>query len=399
MTPQGSVPVNPDLLEKYAVIRSSPRWTEVEESRKRLEKLRESKQPYDKMEVDRDNVLRYAATLQRASETVTAGLCLAVHLAGFSAATRPDQRIEDGLRALSSGLDLPALDETDTKAELARCLAAAFPELRIEQPAMNDLGAWQASLEKALAFVRGAPPVDLPGCQKRAREAWKARLLAHLARQTEIPPDIDYLRCRTAGYPEGQVLRGRHLTVREWSEGYIAGISASPAILPLWFAFGALGGLGFEVGKELASAGSRASYDESQEAGEFVQRAAPMAPRKGIIVVRVGTESVTTNWRVGAVPALVVTAEQYLGEAKVDLKNYFQSRLHGILIEVERAESWEAGLRRVDVSRISRSVAVPLGFIVSRPPETMPAGYRFAVSPPDAATACNEVFLSTPPPA
>jgi hypothetical protein len=403
MTPQETVPLNPELLEKYSVLRSSPSWKQVEESRRRLESLRQSDGAYDKMEVDRDNVLLYSATMRRSGETIAAALCLAVHLARFSDKTTQAQRIEDGFSALAAGLDLFSLDEVQTRDELVRCASAILPDQRLEFPTMNDPGSWKQSLDAALKTIRDADRPQIDDCRRRSLENWRARLLAHAAGKTEVPPDIDYLRCRTAGVIEGMVLRGRlkSLSVREWSEAYVTGMTLSPYQIPLWFAFGALGGLGFEIARELPGIASKTVENEEWKAAvEFVMQATSTVPRKGVIVVRAATESLTANWRVSPVPALVVTADQFHARHKVELNSYFESRIHGILVEVERNETVEAALRRVDVARVQRPyLTLAIGLIVAQRPATPPAGYRFSVAPQDSVEACNDAFLSVPPPA
>jgi hypothetical protein len=345
----------------------------------------------------------YSATLRRSGETIAAALCLAVHLARFSDKAAQAQRIEDGLSVLAAGMDLFGLDEAQTRDELVRVASAILPDQRLEFASMHDPGVWKQSLEFALKAIRESERPAIEDCRKRSLDNWRARLLAHAGGKTDVPPDIDYLRCRTAGVIEGMVLRGRlkSLSVREWSEAFVAGMSVSPYLMPLWFAFGALGGLGFEIARDLPGIAAKSTENEEWKASvEFVMQAASTVPRKGVLVVRAAAESLTANWRVSTVPALVVTADQFHAKYKVEMNGYFESRVHGILIEVERNETVENALRRVDVDQMRRPyLSLQIGLIVPQRPATPPTGYRFCVAPKDSVEACNEVFLSVPPPA
>jgi hypothetical protein len=401
MTPSSEIAISPELLEAHFILRASPSWKEVQEARNRLKALAaDGAQAYPKMETDRISVLQYAATLQRSADAVIFGMALATHLASFSPSDLPAQRLADGFQALSSGLDLLSLDEADTKAALERLVSEGLPELKIEPASLTTPAAWRSALDSALDQVRKLGPPDALATQRRAWGAWQARLLAYARRQPVVPPDIDYLRCRAEGSAPGTILRGRlqNLSVREWSEAYIAGVASNAAIkAPLWFGLGALAGQGFDLSPDITPT-TAASQEESEAAVQFLQRVGTSNPKKGLIVVRLKAESISANWRVSTVPALTVTAEEYLSQAKAKVDDYFLARLHGVLIEVDQnQEPAEAQKQAIWPAIRKATPSVKIGFLMARPPDntaSVPSGSVYTVAPADAAAAAK-AFLTT----
>ena len=447
----GPILFDPELLERYAIIRSSPSWQNVKESMTRLKPLRESDaKPYEQMDLDRDNVRRYAAILQSSASSIFYGVCLAAHLARFSKTEAFAQRLNDGFAALSTGLELPTLGESDTGQELARCAASAFPDLKIEVPALlppapapdaapaqaepanpppepadqqqapaeepapatqtaaaateasatPTLDPWSSALQSTLAKIRDMAPLNEGDFTQRASDAWQARLQAFLSAQPEVLPDIDYLRCRAANHPLGTVLRGRlkNASLREWSEAYVRGMyTGVPLPVPLWFALAALAALGFDIPRELTSV---TVPTEGEAAAKFISRIPPTSDiPKGLIILRTTAESQTANWQISpSMPTLIVTAEDFFRTDKASLRSYFQPRLYGVLIEVGRDEDHTAALNRVGLNKIrQRFPSARVGFLLAALPQnpTAMGDYGFAVLPGGAYDAYVKAF---PPP-
>lgn len=164
MTEAVTIPFDPELLETWQIIRSTPTWKVVKTSIERLKSLRKpAAMPYDQMEVDRDNVLRYAEILKNSSDAITYGICLAAHLARCSTAQAFEERWKEGFQALSTGLDLAARDEADTRTELQRCAQAAFADLQIQSVPLTapSAVAAQEPTPAPLAAEPTAAPLDV----------------------------------------------------------------------------------------------------------------------------------------------------------------------------------------------------------------------------------------------
>jgi hypothetical protein len=398
--------------------------------------LQPSANPYDQMDLDRDNVLRFATNLESSAESIAYAICLAAHLARFSKTRVFEQRLNDGFVALSTGLDLGSLSETETRSELERCAHAAFPDLQFRFPPLTaaqpapgsrETGEasekngeefqraptapasqpaedpWRTALESALSRISVILPPSMNDVIQKTADSWQARLTAFLtgsSGQAEIPPEIDYLRCRAANLPLGMVLRGRlrNASLRDWNEVYVFGMSVRGdfASLPLWFALAALGALGFDVPRTLDSA----SNDEMQAAESFVSKIPTRSPPKGLLILRLTAESQTAEWKISAsMPALILTSEDFLREGKANLRSYFKPRLHGVLIEMSRDELPAAAQTRANINTIKDQLpSVRVGFLMRTPNESakkMAEGV-VAVSPADAWEAYSQAFPSPP---
>jgi hypothetical protein len=236
---------------------------------------------------------------------------------------------------------------------------------------------------------------------QRASDSWQTRLLSFLTGlpgQSEIPPDIDYLRCRAANHPLGTVLCGRlkNVSLRDWNEAYVTGMSVSTAV-PLWFALAALRALGFDVPRDLNSAKSKA---ESRAATDFVSKIPTTSSPKGLLILRLTAESQTAEWKISpSMPALILTPEDFLREGKANLQSYFQPRLHGVLIEMARNETPAAVQARVSlmVAIRERLLSVRVGFLMiaqDQAAKNMVNG-AVAVNAADAAEAYTQAFATT----
>ncbi|RSL18003.1 hypothetical protein EDE15_3557 [Edaphobacter aggregans] len=435
MTPTDPIPFDPELLEVYGIIRSTPAWKDVKDSMARLAPLRQpAAKPYDQMDLDRDNVLRYAGILRNSSDSIAYAICLAAHLARFSKTQVFEQRLNEGFQALSTGLDLPALAEADTRTELDRCLRGVFPNQKIELPSLRApapapapdapqqprptsetpdvesaaapsgdpaADAWRNALERVLTQIRDMDPLNIDSVIQKAYDVWQARLMAFLSTQPEVPPDIDYLRCRALNLPPGMILRGRlkNVSLREWNEAFVAGMSETGVTfpVPLWFSLAALGALGFDVPRDLSSV---KSAEENKAASEFISKIPQTSPPKGLLILRVTAESQTAGWNIStSMPTLIITPTDFLREGKANLQSYFQPRLHGVLIEVGRDEQPAAALARANGAAIKEKLpSVRLGFLMAAQPQNavLPSGYNsFAIMPTDAMDAYTKAFMST----
>lgn len=409
-----------ELLQRYAIIRSTPFWKGVRESMTRLERLQKTSEPYDQMDLDRDNVLRYAAILRDSSDSIAWGICLAVHLSRFSTTQAFEQRLNEGFLALSTGLDLASLTESETRDELQRCGRAAFSNLGLDFPALNipaQLPAatpqqadvsdqWRKALDGALSSITTMEPPNMNEVEQKAADFWQARLGAFLtAGQLEIPPDIDYLRCRAAKLPLGMVLRGRlrNVSLREWSEAYVAGISNTGATtgVPLWFGLGALGALGFDIPRDPSllrfSGENSKSSEEASATASFISRIPTISPPKGLLVLRLTAESQTAEWKISpSMPALVLTPEDFLREGKLNVQSYFQPRLAGVLVEVARDEQLDAAQKRVATIK-GRLPSIKVGLLMVTQNEAAKKLFpgAVAVKPIDALDASAQAFSSS----
>jgi hypothetical protein len=416
-----AIPFNAEFLQTYGIIRSTPGWKDVQESMTRLERLEKTAEPYDQMDLDRDNVLRYAAILRNSSDSIACGICLAAHLSRFSTIQAFEQRFHEGFIALSTGLNLPSLTETETREELQRCSRAAFPNIALNFPALNivaQLSAttpqavvsnpWRMALDGALSQIATMDPVDLNEIEQKAADSWQARLGAFLAAgstQSEIPPDIDYLRCRAAKLPLGMVLRGRlkNVSLREWSETYVAGTSKMGAAtgVPLWFALGALGALGFDIPRDQSllrfSGENSKATEEANATMKFISGIPTISPPKGLLVLRLTAESQTAEWKISpSMPALVLTPEEFLREGKLNVQTYFQPRLTGVLVEVARDEQPDAAQKRVTTIK-DKLPSVKVGLLMVTQNEAAKKVFSgmVAVKPSDALDASTQAFSSS----
>jgi hypothetical protein len=511
VTPGSPNPFDPLLLETSGVIRGTPSWKEVKEAMGRLADLRKAEaKPYEQMDLDRVRVLGYAARLQNSAKSIAYAICLATHLARFSKTPDFAQRLNEGFRGLSTGLDLLGLDEVETANELERCVRAAFPNLTIEipplqapvpapqagnppptapeaapqaalalpeagnpspvapeaapeaalaQPESSVVGAnnepdgtvpdqhaepsnappvpapqpaaaseaaplnnppaaenapppqtagdtWKSAVERALADIRSMGPINFDEVMQRASNAWQNRLVAFLTGQPEVPPDIDYLRCRVANSPLGMVSQAslRGVGLQEWSRAYVAGMleTGVPFPVPLWFSLAALRALGFDVPPDLSSV---KSAEEANAAAEFVARISQTSsPQKGLLILRVTAQSQTANWKISpTTPALILDPADFLKDGKMNLQSYFQPRLHGILIEVGRDEQPAAALTRVGgVAAITQRIPlVRVGLLLASPAQNTSADFPAAVMPNDPNDAYVKAFTThspAPPP-
>jgi hypothetical protein len=399
------------------------------------------------MDLDRDIVLSFSSNLQKASDAIAYSICLAAHLARFSLSQTFDQRLNDGFRALSTGLDLASLSEADTKTELQRCAQAAFSDLNLQFPPLTasvpttataphpepraqearpdeaasaaqqpqtreqanvsvappqpPVDPWRTALENALDRIGTVRRPNMEDVVKRAADSWQARLLALLAGvpdQPEVPPDIDYLRCRAANHPLGTVLDGRlrNVTQDKWNEVYVRGMSVSGADIPLpvWFAVAALGMLGFDVPRDLSSSNSPA---ESADAANFVSKTPTTSARKGLYILRLTADSQTVGWKLNpSIPALILPVDAALRETKIRMVKYLQERLHGILVEVAPNEAYDTVQNRVGIDKLREMFpSVRQGWLFSARPDGKWDVQFSAVKPVDAWEAYTQAFPAT----
>jgi hypothetical protein len=402
------------LLEANSIIRKTPSWADVDAARQRLSQLRELQQPYEQMEQDRDLVLQYADILGRSRDTIGYAICLAVDLARYSLAPGPRERFGDALRALSDGLDLRVRDEADTRAELLRCFRTAFPErpptllsaaAATPPPAAAD---WISALQVTASEIQGLPPQNINDVRQRAWNTWHERLIGFNS-GTDVPVDIDYLRCRVKSLDPGTILLPalRSLQLNEWSDAYIrASRISSPSdpesTIPLWFAYGALGALGFDLGPELESITTTVQDSrEIESTKRFLGMMPPSPPQKGVLIIRVKAGSITDRWTRPSrqLPGICVTEESFANATRIGW-TYFQSRLHGVLFEAEPTETPAATLARAGAAQVLLKLPrVRLGLLtrVARS-ESLPSGFtaQTAVAPADLAAASAQAFDVSP---
>ena len=216
-----------------------------------------------------------------------------------------------------------------------------------------------------------------------------------------MPPDIDYLRCRTANDPLGTVLRGRlrNVTLREWNEAYVCGMSVTGAAtpVPLYFALAALGMLGFDVPRDIQT------KFLSEVPESFLTKIPAANATKGLLIIKLTADSQTTEWKISpSVPALILTAEEFLRDSKMNLQPYLQQRLHGVLVELGRDEAPNG--TRVNSLRIALVGPLPsirVGLLAPAPLNEQArssVGGAVAVRPADAGEAYTQAFASTSPP-
>ena len=185
MAAPNNILFDPGLLQLHYAISGSPSWKEVNEALTRLQRLQGSgASPYDEMELDRDKTLQFEKLLLTSADRIAYAVCLAAHLARFSNTKAFEQRLIEGFQALSTGLGLNLLRETEIRDELQRCVRAAFPDLKLEFPplsapaaaapaattsAQSSAAATQSPAEPvphsgaaASAIVKEAPTADAP---------------------------------------------------------------------------------------------------------------------------------------------------------------------------------------------------------------------------------------------
>src|SRR5215467_2447381 len=99
MSPAPEFPIDLGLLGAQGVIRGTPTWDQVQAARQRLDRLRQTEQPYEEMESDRDAVLAYAEILQRSAQAIGCAVCLSDHLKRCLPAKTAADPLKDALRA------------------------------------------------------------------------------------------------------------------------------------------------------------------------------------------------------------------------------------------------------------------------------------------------------------
>lgn len=273
------------------------------------------------------------------------------------------------------------------------------------EPSKPVADPWRLALERALAKIAAMDPMPRDEIRQRAEESWQARLLSVLPlqgqpAQPEILPDIDYLRCRAANDPLGTVLHGRlrNTTLREWNEVYVYGMATTgvPTPLPLWFALAALGMLGFDIPRDIPTR-------FAAEVPESFAKIPTTNATKGLLIIRLTADSQTTEWKISpSVPALILTAEDFQRDNKLNLQPYLQLRLHGVLIELGRDEAPNASRPnslRTTLAQLMPSIRVGfLAFAQLTEQARSQAGGAIAVRPSDAGEAYTQAFASTSPP-
>jgi hypothetical protein len=448
MTTPGQIPFDPELLQRYSIIRRTPAWKDVAASMARLRELQRTSNPYDQMDLDRDELLSFYSNLRTTSDSIAWSICLAAHLARFSKSQASEQRLNEGFQALSTGIDLASLSDAVTATELQRCAQAAFSGLNLQFPPLaaalppsdtaparesaapeqtpadaadaspgQDHAAspqpqapppppadpWRTAVEAALSKIALMERPSMEDVIQRANEGWQNRIVGLLTSpdQPEISPDIDYLRCRAANHPLGMVLRGRlkNVSLREWNEVYMSGalLTGASTPVPLWFAVAALGALGFDVPREPNLFNSATFVAEGNEASTFAAKLPTASPRKGIAVIRLTADSQTAEWKINpSMPALILPAIDALRSGKFSPQKYFLDRLHGILVEVARGENPAAARTRAGINRLNEEFPnIRTGLLLlarTGGPEDLVGA---AVKPTDAWDAYTQAFATT----
>jgi len=358
--------LTPELFEQHFVLRPPYPWGEVVTARNRL---RDLKTAYEEMEKDKNKVVAYKDVLRNSGRTMAAAICVAAHLRRYSNAPDANQRFFDGLSSLSIGLGLQSLDETGRGAEIERCFRDIglapedLPSLEIsEDGKANNSAAWSAAIGKLLQNVNQANLPDLNDVRRNAWTSWDARLSLYRVRNVPPQPDIDYLRCLAEGSESGRILPARldTVTLGQVTDALTTALASTVSNpYPNVFALGLLALLGFDLSSELVPR----IPDDS--VGPFLSRSAvggsAQSPLRGLLIVRVPTGSLTNLWRIDPqTPTLNTTAETFtnLFEGKFDLRKYLGPRLLGILLEVDRAQTF-----RDEVNRCQRDLRRLQGYL------------------------------------
>jgi hypothetical protein len=390
--------LNPPLLEQNYLIRANRPWTDIEKSGKNLAEVSEQ-QTYDGMESDVLALENYSDVLQRSSRTIALAICLATHLRRFA----PDNKFEEAMRALSSGLEFQTLDEAGRRSELERCLRAmlgtAMPdpgEFDVSDSGFNN---WLTAIQKWLGLVNAEKTPNLLDVRAAAWNAWTSRLQA-LTQGRDEPTDLDYLRCRAEGSPAGSFLPTTRLsraTVSQLSDALTAALPtpdqkelderrACPATLVLSL----LSALRFDV--------SDTALMRDPGLADFYKLpnyVANSASAKGLLVIRAAAGSVTGSWKVNpGVPTISTTLPnaEFLFTGRVNLGSYLASRIHGVLFEDrpdgvgDRVAPFQAFLNRFPTSLMPRGGLLLPGPVPN--PNSIPENLRrFAVAPIDQTQA------------
>jgi hypothetical protein len=400
MTDAAEFALDPTLLEKHAIIRQSRSgWPGIVTALTRLDTLEKNRDPYNEMEIDRDDVLEYAQTVRRCGDTIAYAVALALHLSRHSRASTPQLRVARGFEAMCDGLGLRQRDEDDTRRALKRCVRGLVPSLPFDSwtPDGQLDDAWTEQLQKLIEAVNSAsPPADI---QPPAWDAWQGRLAAAIQGVNDDSVDLNYLRCRAADALAGTILPVNvlALTINDLSSAYIKGVEKSDATarVPLWFAYGMLALLGFDTGNDLPTTLTSGGDREKEQTAQFLQRVTQTStPRKGIIVARSKVESLTSSWMpLRTLPTLSVLFDEYVASARVDLRSYFASRLHGILLEVEPTDPVaEVQKRAAHLGASLPNIRVAL---LARAPRPDIQGFPIVVNPKDPAAA-SQAFTPSP---
>jgi hypothetical protein len=135
---------SPDRLStEYGVLSSTPAWTAVQQSMRRLNRLataeEEHPEPYAEMEADSNAVWEYARMLEESGPALAAAL-IAARILGQVAPPSPSPErgvaIANGIVTLSNGLNLKKLSPDETRERLlriARELQELFPWLAFDE--------------------------------------------------------------------------------------------------------------------------------------------------------------------------------------------------------------------------------------------------------------------------
>jgi hypothetical protein len=399
--------LTPELFEQHFVLRPPYPWGEVVTARKRLSDL---KTAYEEMEKDKNKVVAYKEVLKNSGRILAAAICVAAHLRRYSNAPNANQRFLEGLSSLSTGLGLQSLDETSRGTEIERCFRDIglapedLPNLDISDDGkVNNSAAWSEAIGKLLQNVNQANLPDPNDMRRNAWTQWEARLSAYRVRNVAQPIDIDFLRCLAEGSEAGRILPARldTVTLGQVTDALTTALASTVSNpYPNVFALGLLAFLGFDLTSELLPR----SPDDS--VGSFLSRyslggGSAQSPLRGLLIIRVPAGSLTNLWRIDPqTPTLNTTADAFtnLFEGKFDLRKYLGSRFLGILLEIDRVQTFRDEVSRCqkDLKRLQGYLPnVKARLLVSRPvvdANIVPAELRPAIVSPANPGDAMKIF-------
>ena len=268
--------------------------------------------------------------------------------------------------------------------------------------ASRNSAAWSAAIGKLLENVNQANLPDLNDVRRNAWTSWDARLAAYRVRNVAQAVDIDFLRCLAEGSEAGRILPARldTVTLGQATDAFTTALASSVSNpYPNVFALGLLALLGFDLSSELVP------RNPDDLVGPFLSRSSiggtAQSPLRGLLIVRVPTASLTNLWRIDPqTPTLNTTADAFanLFEGKFDLRKYLGPRLLGILLEIDRVQTFRDEVTRCqkDLRRLQGYLPnVKARLLVSRPvvdANAVPAEMRPAiVSPVNQGDAMKQI--------
>jgi hypothetical protein len=429
--------VNLDRLAvEYHVLSATPAWNSVQQSLRRLKRLRSDArpEPYAEMEADSNAVWEYSKMLQGSGTALAEALIAARLLGQFalsneaSNANDQEQKILQGMPALSGCLNLRGLSIRETSEKLQRAireLQGAFPWLTFEESKFEftlvSVSEWIAALQAALKNpeMPALNPNSVGPFEAQLETNWQARFSQFFRDDTtSFEPTVADLVCAPASTGLSAVLSLdlNELSLAYWTEVLLWAF-AEPLpyevrgkTSPL-FGFPALFHLGFE--KQTMDAVNNGLFFQPksvaaskwlklQEVRQTVQEwvlswslRKSTVVKQAIVVVRDPSSALGLDWMPRSKYAGVVVAKDRLLSLRQAMQGIWTPSLFTrVIFELDPRLPLTPQFQSSSaiLSGFSELMSVPYSFVSASPlHETAPAGFSVVVAPKSLDEAVDSV--------